>query len=59
MLPAFAYTLYWNALDMPSGVIPQGLVNSDETSYNDNIHDSYESKAKKVMMNSSGLPVGV
>ena len=59
LLPAFAYTLYWNVLDMPSGVVPYGLVNSDEASYRDAIHDTYEYYARIVMKDSAGMPVGV
>ena len=49
MLPALAYTMYWNALEMPSGVITQGLVNNDETNYRDNIGDSFEYYARQAM----------
>lgn len=59
ILPAFAFTVYWNILDMPAGTVPQGLVNSDETNYRDTINDEYEYYAKMIMKDSAGIPIGV
>jgi len=33
MIPGFAYVLYFHLMEMPTGVIPFGLVNSDEANY--------------------------
>jgi len=46
LLPAFSYSIYWNVLEMPAGVVAQGLVNSDETTYKDLYNDSYKYYAK-------------
>lgn len=59
LIPAFAYTVYWNVLEMPAGVVPHGLVNSDEAIYKDSINDHYEYIAKQTMKGSTGLPIGV
>lgn len=44
---------------MPSGVVPTGMVNIDETSYKDNIGDAFESYANQAMKESAGMPTGV
>jgi hypothetical protein len=59
LLPGFGMTLYWNMLDMPSGVVPVTQVNFDETSYKDNVGDVFSHQAHHAMANSSGMPVGV
>ena len=59
LLPAYSFAIYWNVLGMPSGVVIQGLVNSDETSFKDGSGDSYEYHANQAMKDSAGLPVGI
>ncbi|CDW87403.1 UNKNOWN [Stylonychia lemnae] len=55
----YAYSTYWNALDMPSGVITQTLVNNDETDYKDHQRNLFEMSYQKSMKNSSGLPISI
>ena len=59
LLAGFGLTLYWNVLGMPSGVVPVTTVNFEETSYKDNINDSFTHYADQAMRNSVGMPVGV
>jgi len=59
LLPGFSLALYWNVLGMPSGVVPTGLVNIDETTYKDDVGDAFESHANQAMKESAGMPTGV
>eukprot|EP00347_Sterkiella_histriomuscorum_P000651 403375021 len=59
LLPANAYAIYWNILEMPNGIIAQGLVNHDETDYRSSTNDIFDYYAKQVMKYSAGMPISV
>jgi len=59
LLPGFGMVIYWNMLDMPSGVVPITQVNFDETFFKDSVGDVFSHQANSVMINSIGMPVGV
>lgn len=47
-------------LGLPSGTVPCGLVNSDETTgYHDSINDEFTYEAKRTMEGSAGMPIAV
>lgn len=59
LLPGYQTSLYFNILELASGVVPVSQVNVDESSYKDGQGDSFEHHAKQAMLNSAGMPVGV
>jgi fatty acid amide hydrolase len=59
LLYGFSIPLYWNILDVPSGVVPITQVNIDETSYHDGLKDDFEYYANRAMQGAAGMPLGV
>ncbi|HLW03386.1 MAG TPA: amidase [Ktedonobacterales bacterium] len=56
---AGSYTMLYNLLGMPAGVVPATRVRAGEESDRPDSKDWVEKAAKQVEMNSAGLPVGV
>jgi fatty acid amide hydrolase len=56
---AGSYTMLYNLLGMPAGVVPATRVRAGEESDRPESKDWVERAAKQVEMNSAGLPVGV
>ncbi|CAF0924195.1 unnamed protein product [Didymodactylos carnosus] len=54
-----SYTLIYNLLNFPAGVVPVTVVKDDEQRYSDDFNDSYTKKAASVCQNSKGCPIGV
>jgi fatty acid amide hydrolase len=56
---AFSYSLFWNLLDFPAGVVPVKKVEKGENRYEYFSTDSFVKVAQENMKNSEGLPVCV
>lgn len=53
------YTLMWNTLHFPSGVVPVTQVLEGEETYEDNYNDSWTKAIKEDIKGSLGMPLGV
>lgn len=56
---AFSYSLLWNLLDYPAGVVPVCQVEEGEDVYECEENDAFVSTAQQIMKNSVGLPISV
>lgn len=56
---AFSYSLLWNLLDYPAGVVPVCQVGEGEDIYESNEKDAFVWTAQEIMKNSVGLPISV
>jgi fatty acid amide hydrolase len=59
VLPAICYSMIWNAVRYPTGVVPVRLVKTNETEYEDKYNDIVTTAAKKSMNNSEGMPISL
>src|SRR5215210_2650187 len=59
LLPAASYSLIYNALGMPAGVVAATRVRTGEESDRQESRDMVERAARKTEEGSAGLPVGV
>lgn len=59
LFSAVSYTMLWNMLEYPAGVIPVSTVRENECNYSDDYNDLITVAAKKALSNSTGLPLGV
>jgi fatty acid amide hydrolase len=57
--PCLIYSVIWNVLGCPSGVVPVGQVNSSQTSYPAEFKDSIDSRGEMIMKEAEGLPVSI
>lgn len=57
--PCLIYSVMWNVLGCPSGVVPVGQVNSSQTSYPAEFGDSIDTRGEKIMKEAEGLPVSI
>lgn len=53
------YTVVYNFLGLPAGSLPITTVRTDEQTYESKFDDMVTAEAKKCMIDSAGLPVGV
>lgn len=54
------YSLIWNVLNFPSGVVPVTTIRSDEQHYHSKISDNITKEINlRMMNNTAGLPIGV
>jgi len=57
------YTMLWNLINFPTGVVPITKVKAEETNYNDpdrkHQGDQFDKLAKCCLRNAEGLPVGI
>jgi fatty acid amide hydrolase len=59
VIPGITYSTIWNALGYPAGVVPVGLVKTNETEYVDKYNDMMTKFAKKSMKNAEGMPIAI
>ena len=59
VLPACCYSVIWNVLGYPAGVVPVGLVQAEDVEFFDQYNDVVTKAAKKSMKNSEGIPFGL
>ena len=59
LLPAFSYSVIWNLLDYPAGVVPVKLIEEGENVYESAVNDAYVRIAKENMKDSVGMPISL
>ncbi len=59
LFPACCYAFAINLLRWPCGTIPVTKVRADEQRYESDIRDCMTKLARKSMVNSAGLPIGI
>ena len=59
VLAADGYSMIWNVVGYPTGIVPVGTVRYGETEYCDRYNDISTSAAKKCMEGSEGMPIAL
>ena len=57
--PCLIYSVLWNVLGCPSGIVPVGQVKSSQTSYPAEFKDFIDSRGQTIMKEAEGLPVSI
>ena len=59
MLPVSSYSILFNLLHFPAGVVPVTRVQEDEQAYREPLVDSYMQLANESLKGAKGMPVDV